>query len=193
VDWLERAARFAWHQLLRLLRWLAGLFPATGGPSVEGGGRSFLPIVLVAVGLILATLALLAMVSFRRGAPAVSRTGPRERPAADEDPLSRTAGGWEDRARELAAQGRAREAIRAWYHAVLMRCVAQGLLHHRRGRTNWEYAHALSPTLPWRGTFEDLTSRFDVEWYGRSESTGEALADFASGAREILGALGRPA
>jgi hypothetical protein len=76
---------------------------------------------------------------------------------------------------------------------VLVRCAAQGLLHHRKGRTNWEYAHALPPSLPWRGRFEDLTLRFDVEWYGRSESTGEALADFRNGAGEILRALGRPA
>jgi len=101
--------------------------------------------------------------------------------------------GWEERARELASEGRAREAIRAWYHAVLVRCASQGILHHRPGRTNWEYAHALSPSLPWRGRFEDLTFRFDQEWYGRAESTGEALAVFADGAAEILRALGQRA
>ena len=62
-----------------------------------------------------------------------------------------------------------------------------------KGRTNWEYAHALPPSVPWRGRFEDLTFRFDVEWYGRTESTGEALAAFADGAAEILAALGQRA
>ena len=76
---------------------------------------------------------------------------------------------------------------------MLARCAAAGVLHLRRGRTNWEYAFALSPSLPWRDGFEDLTRRFDVEWYGRAESDGEALATFADGASGILRALGQRA
>jgi len=192
LDWVDRAARFAGRQLLRLIRWLSDLFPTGTAPAAQGGGR-ILSVVLIGVGAILVGVVLLALFSFGRGVPQGPGSIARERPPADADPLSRTASGWEERARELAAQGRAREAIRAWYHAVLVRCAAQGLLHHRKGRTNWEYAHALPPSLAWRGRFEDLTFRFDVEWYGRSESTGEALTTFADGAAEILRALGQRA
>ena len=192
LDWVDRTARFVGRQLLRFVRWLGGLFPTGAAPASPGGGR-ILSVVLIGVGAILVGVVLLALFSFGHGVP--KRPGPvaRERPPADADPLSRTASGWEERARELAAHGRAREAIRAWYHAVLVRCAAQGLLHHRKGRTNWEYAHALPPSLAWRGRFEDLTFRFDVEWYGRSESSGEALTAFADGAAEILRALGQRA
>jgi hypothetical protein len=192
LRWSRRVTGFVGRSILRFLRWLAGLFPRSPGAQAEGSGQ-ILVIVLAAVGIIVVGVAVLALLSFRRAVPHGSAPRPRTRLASDEDPLSRTAGGWEQHARELAAQGRPREAIRAWYHAVLVRCAAQGLLHHRKGRTNWEYAHALPPSVPWRGRFEDLTFRFDVEWYGRSESTGEALAAFADGAGEILKALGQRA
>jgi Domain of unknown function (DUF4129) len=190
---VDETARSIGRQLSRFFRWLASFFP-TGPMSApeQDGGHVLVPI-LLGVGAILAGVVLLALLSFRAGPPQGPRSIGRERPGADEDPLSRTSIGWEERARELAREGRSREAIRAWYHAVLVRCAAQGLLHHRPGRTNWEYAHALPPALPWRGRFEDLTFRFDQEWYGRAESTGEALAVFADGAAEILRALGQRA
>jgi hypothetical protein len=64
-------------------------------------------------------------------------------------------------------------------------------LHYRRGCTNWEYVHALSPEVPFRPRFEELTRTFDVEWYGRAESSPAALDAFAAGTAEILRALGR--
>ncbi len=189
LAWVAAAARFVVRQIVRFVRWLWSLFPEEGPSSAEPG--RILPAVLVGVAIIVLGMVLLALLSFRRGAPRAAAPAGPQRPGPDEDPASRTAAGWEQRARELAAAGRAREAIRAWYHALLMRCAAEGLLHYRRGRTNWEYAHALPPSLPWRGRFADLTSRFEVEWYGRSASTPEALAAFADGSGEILRALGR--
>ena len=49
---------------------------------------------------------------------------------------------------------------------------------------------ALSPQVAWRPQFEDLTRRFDVEWYGHAESSPEALSDFAATAQTILRGLG---
>ena len=104
----------------------------------------------------------------------------------DADPLQRDVGSWQSRARSLGAEGRHREAIRAWYHAVLVSCFQSGALHHRPGTTNREYATRLGPELAWRPDFGDLTHRFDVEWYGRSESTPEAHQRFAGDVLELL-------
>ncbi|HSB60806.1 MAG TPA: DUF4129 domain-containing protein, partial [Vicinamibacteria bacterium] len=112
--------------------------------------------------------------------------------ARDEDPLSREAGDWEKHARELGAAGRWREAVRAWYHAVLAGVFRAGLVHHQRGRTNWEYAARLAPDLPWRAAFLDLTRLFDREWYGRVSSDADAARECAQVARAILRELRAP-
>ncbi|HJX26631.1 MAG TPA: DUF4129 domain-containing protein [Thermoanaerobaculia bacterium] len=110
-------------------------------------------------------------------------------PAEDADPLSRASSEWERYAAELAAAGRHREAIRAWYHAVLVTLFRLGALHYRKGRTNWEYVTALAPGHAWRARFIELTRHFEREWYGRDESTPEALGEAEGMARGLLGAL----
>jgi hypothetical protein len=114
--------------------------------------------------------------------------------AADDDPLSRESGKWELYAQELAAAGRRREAIRAWYHAVLVALFRSGRLEPRKGRTNWEHAARLSPELSWRPTFLEITRHFDREWYGRDASSAASLAECAGLARSLLDAEvgGRP-
>jgi len=104
----------------------------------------------------------------------------------DEDPLSRGATEWERYAAQLAAAGRFREAIRAWYHAVLVTCYSTGVLHFRRSRTNWEYVSALAPSLDWRPEFIDLTRGFEREWYGADRSTPDALDDCQRRAKTII-------
>jgi hypothetical protein len=104
----------------------------------------------------------------------------------DDDPLSRGANEWERYAAQLAAAGRIREAIRAWYHAVLVTLYGAGILHFRKGRTNWEYVSSLAPDLPWRGEFIQLTRRFEEEWYGHDASGAEALDECSRRARRIL-------
>ena len=189
LEWLRVAARWIGDCLSRAWHWIGKLFPDRALHSPAASERLTV-LVLVSASAILAGVLALALLSSRRTLPAPAPAAARRDRSADDDPLSRTATGWEQRARELAAQGLAREAIRAWYHALLVRCYGAGVLHHRRGRTNWEYAHALAPSLWWRPRFEDLTRRFDLEWYGRSESTSEALDAFAGGTAEILRALG---
>jgi hypothetical protein len=187
-DWFKRALQWLADRVGDFLDWLfhkdevkTGKADAAKGSVVWALGG--------AVVLILILVLALALASLRGGrAPAPVRS--LENHSLDDDPLSRTVAGWETRARELATEGRAREAIRAWYHALLVRCYAAGLLHYQRGRTNWEYARALGHQVTWRGQFEELTRQFDVEWYGREASTAEALGAFADGAGEILRALG---
>jgi hypothetical protein len=72
---------------------------------------------------------------------------------------------------------------------VLVSLFENGLLHHQKGRTNWEYAGQLSPELRWRPAFLDLTRLFDREWYGRRTSDAEAVRACAESARTILRAV----
>src|SRR5262249_37872426 len=79
-----------------------------------------------------------------------------------------------------------REAIRAWYHAVLVTLFRAGTLHYHRGRTNWEYVSRVAPEAAWRPLFADVTRVFDREWYGRDASSAESLHDCMLGARQIV-------
>jgi len=72
-----------------------------------------------------------------------------------------------DRARQAAAAGSYREAIRHLYLALLLKLDLAGLLSYQPSRTNWEYLRALraSGRLP-TGEVTSLTGIFDRKWYG---------------------------
>ena len=176
--------------LKRIWRWLRRSMPGSDEKESGGSGQTNI-FIFIATGFVIALVALLAIrarLSKGKVAPSAAPIARGEK-EADADPLSRNTAEWEHRARDLAAQGRAREAIRAWYHAVLVACYATGRLSHRRGRTNWEYAAALSPSIGWRPNFVSLTRWFDEQWYGRAESSDEALSLFSAGATAILRAM----
>ena len=167
-------------------KWLRRLWPTRrlGGAGLQS--TTILTLIIIAVAT--AILALTALRAWRAQSTAPAPSVPvvpvdSER---DADPLSRESNEWEGYAQELARTGRRREAIRAWYHAVLVALFRGGYLHHERGRTNWEYAARLGPELSWRPVFLDLTRQFDREWYGRAKSSAEALAHCARAARAIL-------
>lgn len=174
----------------RFTRWLAGLF---GDDAEEGTGPFDLPSTVVVVVVLLAVfaawLAWRAVRNRRRGVAPVTAEAVPPPPAADDDPLSRVSSEWERYAAELAAAGRFREAIRAWYHAVLVTLFRGGVLHHRKGRTNWEYVSTLAPGHGWRPRFIELTRHFEREWYGRDQSSPEALREAEALARGLLGSL----
>jgi hypothetical protein len=169
----------------RFLDWLKKLWPKASRPDAPSGSASVAAIAVVVAAALL--LGILTWRTVRRGATApVEVESERSAPARDEDPLSRETTQWEARARELVAAGRWREAVRAFYHAVLVALFEAGLLHYQRGRTNWEYAAALSPQLALRPAFLNLTRIFDREWYGRRQSDAEAVRACAEAARSIL-------
>jgi hypothetical protein len=146
-------------------------------------------VLVVVLALVLGWVGWRVLRSRRRGAaPAVAGPAPLP-PSADDDPLSREANEWERYARELAAAGRAREAIRAWYHAVLVAFYRAGTLHYRKGRTNWEYVSAVPPGTAWRSRFVEITRHFEREWYGRDHSTPEALRETEEMALSLLSAV----
>jgi hypothetical protein len=181
-DWVVETARKIW-------RWLKKLWPrraVRGEPSSFGLNLGVMSMVAV----ITALLALMAVRALRRSTAGGEELSQLEAGSArDEDPLSREANEWEAYALELAAKGRRREAIRAWYHAVLVTLFRTGTLHYHKGRTNWEYVSRIAPEAAWRPVFAEMTRVFDREWYGRDSSSAESLHDCMQGARRILGVL----
>jgi len=189
-DFFEPLRRWVAERWERLLDWLKKAFTRK---REKGGSEVDLPrlvtVLVIVLAAVLAGLGLLAL-RRRRAVAAVPEgvTAPSP-PARDDDPLSRRAGEWEAYAQELAAAARFREAVRAWYHAVLVALYQRGILHHRKGRTNWEYVAAVPPEAAWRPVFVAVTRRFEREWYGSDRSSREALEATAEEARALLGAL----
>lgn len=175
----------------KIWEWLLDLLFSTRAADGSKVGLNLVTVTVLVVilALVLGWVGWRVVRGRRRGAaPAVSGPAPLP-PAADDDPLSREANEWERYARELAAAGRAREAIRAWYHAVLVALYRAGTLHYRKGRTNWEYVSAVPPGTTWRSRFAEMTRHFEREWYGRDRSSAEALRESEEMARTLLSAV----
>jgi hypothetical protein len=191
ASWVKERLRGAWHWLGKWLRkWWASQRPE----REEKASTRLVLLVEVGAGLILLALVVAALLALRRrpSTPVLQTLSPAK--DVDADPLSRTVNEWVARAQALSREGRHREAIRAWYHALLVSCYRSGLLHHQPGLTNWEYARSLGQDVVWRSQFAELTGRFDLEWYGRAQSSAEALEAFAGETGVLLGVLdGAPA
>ena len=177
--------------LEQFLRWLARLFfGVAGAQKIEAPSTRYLVIGLVVT--VLGTLAIVAVMALRRRQASAAVVASSEAPAMsakDEDPLSRTATEWERFAAELMNAGRFREAIRAWYHALLVTLFRAGTLHYRKDRTNWEYAYALPSTVPWRAGFMDATRTFEQEWYGRRDTAVETAEQYRARTMNMLDAV----
>jgi hypothetical protein len=186
---VKGALRWVRDRLRDLWRWLRKWFFPAAPAKQDKPASMLVNVVLVGAGIVLLTVLLAALLSIRRRSAPLATVALAPAPDVDADPLSRTANEWVERAQALAAAGRHREAIRAWYHALLVSCYRAGLLHHQTGWTNWEYVGSLAADVPWRGRFVELTGRFDLEWYGRAESSPEALDVFSLEAGAILGEL----
>lgn len=191
---MDRAWQWVKKKLTQLLDWLLDLLPRR--PPVAGGGGDIRWGVLAMIAVIVAGLIWLAFLVLRRSKGVTAPLAESTEPAGskrDENPLSRGATEWERYAAQLANEGRYREAIRAWYHAVLVTCYSSGILYFRKGRTNWEYVAMLGPSLPWRAEMIALTRRFEIEWYGHTESNEEAFEDCSTRAARILESIRRGA
>jgi hypothetical protein len=187
------------RQFDKLANWFERWWPKDQEPKnktkLHGvAPRGLVTIIVIVIVLVLGVLAFEVVRRSRAAAPEAELvTSDAISSRRDEDPLSRGANEWERYAAQLAAAGRTREAIRAWFHAVLVTLYAAGILHFKKGRTNWEYIAALSPELPWRGEFVTMTRGFESEWYGRAQSSVDALDDAAGRAHRILDAVRRRA
>ena len=200
VPLMERIVRsigrmFRWlgEKIRQFIDWVRGFFPRARAedPGTTAGMRWIVigVVTLIVVGIIF--LALEVIRRARRGDAQTLTSSAPLRSSRDDDPLSRGATEWERYAAQLAADGRFREAIRAWYHAVLVTCYGAGVLHFRKGRTNWEYIALLPPSVAWRPELIRLTQRFEQEWYGALHSSQDALDDCSARAKLVLDALHR--
>lgn len=96
----------------------------------------------------------------------------------DDDVLSKNTDEWDEHGKSLMQNGQYREAIRAFYHAVLTKAFNMGKLHYRLGRTNWEYVGAISLGDNWRNSFINLVMIFERAWYGHENSSLNEARDF---------------
>lgn len=168
--------------------WLSRFWPESGTKEkpASPGMRWTVGTLVAMILIVLGVLAFAVIRRSRRAAPLMVEESIPLRSSRDDDPLSRGANEWERYAAQLAASGRLREAIRAWFHAVLVTLYGANVLQFRKGRTNWEYVAALSPEIAWRPTIIHLTRRFEEEWYGSDQSSAEALNECRATARTIL-------
>ncbi len=191
--WLGERLAWVVEKLEVFVEWLLEQW-RTEQPAEPGAARLDARLVTALVVILVLLIAWLAFRWLRgnRGAPqqvALTSESLLSQAKGDDNPLSREGSEWELYAEQLAAAGRLREAIRAWYHAVLVHLYRGGLLHYRKGRTNWEYVAALSAQLTWRSRFIELTRHFETEWYGRGASSEDALERCRRAAGEILDRL----
>jgi hypothetical protein len=185
------AAKWIGDKIMKFVDWLSRFWPKDD-PNKKPGSSAMRWTVGTLVGLILLILAVLAFEVIRRSRKRTRETVEESAPltsTSDDDPLSRGANEWERYAAQLAAAGRFREAIRAWYHAVLVTLYGANILHYRKGRTNWEYVAAVGPEHAWRARFIELTRRFENEWYGSDDSSSDALDACSAAARGIIDAV----
>ena len=193
LEAIRKAARWAADMILKIFEWVMRFWPDSGTKKLPASSTMRWTIGTL-VALILIVLGVLAFEVIRRSRKTTPRVVEESAPAGssqDDDPLSRDATEWERYAAQLAAAGKLREAIRAWYHAVLVTLYRASILQFRKGRTNWEYVAALAPEIAWRPEIIHLTRRFEDEWYGSDRSSTEALDECSEAARHILDAVRR--
>jgi hypothetical protein len=192
---IGKAGRWIAGKVVKFVEWLARFWPDSETETKKTPAASTMRWTIGSlVALIILVLGVLAFEVIRRSRnsrPAAVEESAPLGSSRDDDPLSRGANEWERYAAQLAAAGRTREAVRAWYNAVLVTLYGANFLQFRKGRTNWEYVAALAPEVAWRPQIIHLTRRFEEEWYGSDRSSNEALDECSAAARHILEAVRR--
>lgn len=174
-SWLERQIQRALEALGNWFGDMMGRVPSGAGGGVAGLGSVlqwlFYFVVAIATGVALAFLSRSAARMIRiQQRRRIAGQGSDPNLAADDiaDPLAR--------ARQLAAEGQTREAVRLAYIAALRRLRETGLLVLEANKTNWEYQRALRGRSPAaHDALLPATRIFDRIWYGQLPPTS---ADF---------------
>lgn len=187
ADILSRAEFRQGPSLLdRISGWLEDAINEVFGNLSEGGVGSLVGwlILLALLGSVvwyLSRLGPLAGLATHRGVQAaVETTGP----AATE---YKTAKQWRAEAARLAASGRYDGALRARYRALLADLIDRGLIADIPGRTPGEYRRELALAAPPAAdSFAELTTLFELIWYGPDEASAPDLQDFERSEEIVL-------
>jgi Domain of unknown function (DUF4129) len=169
LEFLGRVLRSIWDVIVRIFRFLFGMF---GGVSSGGGTLAIWMIVL----------ALLAW-SIWKLYPVVkrwlgtSRSLPGTREAVAWEPLAEASDLFEQAGRSFR-EGQYAEAIRLALLALIARLEKQGRLRYDTTRTNREYQRELRQTPELAACFGQLARIYERVWYGRM-SAGRAEAEQA--------------
>jgi hypothetical protein len=161
------------NALQRIVNWFAQRLKGIGIGS--GAADMLLTLVLVLLGTTLVAGVLWALMRSRRAPSApveLQEDAPVPEDTAPEQLMRH--------ARELAASGEFRGAVRAAYAASLLQLDRARLVRYDANRTNWEYLRMLK-----RGGHADaesllrpVTGRFDYVWYGERTAGPEDFRIF---------------
>lgn len=215
-DWLSRFMKSVGDSLEGLLRKMARAVMAfldwlfsnngVGGPKTQGPSRfdwtGGLTLVLYTVLGIAVCLLIFFLVRFWKQnhqptipevvATPVAPDLRAEDVAANQLPED----GWLSMARDLAAKGEHRLALRALYLATLAGLAHRELISLAHHKTNRDYTREVerraraTPQLPER--FKGIAAFFDRAWYGTLVVTPTSLAEFESQVRSVR-SMGTPA
>lgn len=190
VDWFDKVTDW-------ITKWRRKLFPEKRDAAMgDGGGSGFLSWLGSVEGIVWALLGVTVVVlagliwramRFRRQVEPTSALPAdvmqpdleAEEVAADALPED----DWGRLARELAAKGELRLALRAWYLAGLAHLSRRELIAIARAKSNREYERELQrrarnhPEV--LAAFGESRRVFERTWYGWHEVTAEALEKFA--------------
>jgi hypothetical protein len=190
LDWVRRTCANALNWLLErlgdLTRWVLPQRSDGGGTDIT---QVAVGLCLVLVTAIVCTVAILWWRRRRSAAPhAVGDSA-----TASEEAVDRPVSEWERRGDLLLAAGEHRAALRAFFHAALAAAFAAGRLHHRRGRTNWEYVAQVPARSTWRASLVALVQTFERSWYGGHETSAADCRRFRAAVTALTQDLRDPA
>ena len=182
-DWLKAGMRSFSHALSRLGRaigrWLSSLQPQGPGLSLGGNGDGMVLVaqvlswITIAGAVAVLTLILLKVLSRKLAvtppkAPVLAPTLDLESEETTADQLPEDE--WLRLARQKAAEGDLRQALRALFLATLSLLGAQGLILIRKSKSNFDYERELKRKLSLAPGLDEIFSTdrklFERCWYG---------------------------
>jgi hypothetical protein len=186
-QWMQRF--FRW--LGRLLEKLFGEEPTVHGSHAAGGSLPTHVLIVVLVAGVVVALAYLLLAGRSKSAAgavdvAVTSTLAEGLSADPRSALARPPEGWASLADELAARGEFREAVRSLYLALLSKLHRLGAIDYDPACSNWDYFRGFKGRREWLPPFRELTSRFDLAYYGQIPVDPEGYRKFKSLSQPLL-------
>ena len=170
---ISDAKKWAKESFLAFLKWVGSWFPqSSAGPPAA---INWQVVSFIFWATVFALLVVIAYLVWKAIGGRWNRTGARRlvrfEGSEDTELLILPPDELRDRARNLAASGNFREALRHLYIALLLTLDARGIWHYDTRRTNWEHIASLRSDpmkQPIVGPLSDLTRRFDRVRYGNA-------------------------